>query len=126
MINNMNPEKYQFETPFDHIHDVNEFVLAARAAWMEENEIPAQPPPIDEEEAKEVAEDALMDYLLACLIGWIVMQEQVPIDSKERMTQIIESMIKALRGIQSSLPEDQETLKTALLHALRRQYIIRK
>jgi len=58
-----------------------------------------------------------MDYLSACLIGWIVMHEQVPIDSKERMTQIIESMIKALRGIQSSLPEDQEELKRGLLRS---------
>ena len=123
---NLNPENYKFETPFDHIHDVNEFVLAARAAWKEEYGRPPQPPPMDEEEAKEVMEDALMDYLFGCLIGWIVMEEQVPKDSKERMTQIIESMIKALRGIQSSLPEDQETLKTALLGALRRQYIIRK
>jgi hypothetical protein len=126
MINNMNPEKAQFETPFDYIHDVNEFVLAARAAWMEENEIPAERAPIDEEEAKEAEEDAAMDYLSACLIGWIVMHEQVPIDSKERMTQIIESMINVLRKIQSVLPEDQEELKSGLLQMLRGQYIIRK
>src|SRR5215467_2284645 len=127
MINNMNPEKYQFETPFDHIHGVNEFVLAARAAWMGENEIPAERAPIiDEEEAREAEEEAAMDYLAACLIGWIVMHEQVPIDSKERMTQIIESMINLLRKIQSFLPEDQEELKSGLLQMLRGQYIIRK
>src|SRR5215510_3043507 len=106
-----------FVTPFDHITDVNELVLAARADWAAKNDMPAAP--MDEE----TAEDAAMDFLLACLTGWIILREPVPIDSKERLTQIIESVIDGLRRIQSALPDDQETLKKELRHMLRRQLI---
>jgi hypothetical protein len=67
-----------------------------------------------------------MDYLYGCVAGWIALREQVPIDSRERITQIFESVISALRKIQSSMPEDQGELKRELLHLLRRQYIMRK
>jgi hypothetical protein len=118
MINDQNPRGAQFETPFDHIKDVNEFVLAARASWAEKNEVPAGQELLDD--------DAAMDYLLACVAGWIILREQVPIDSKERMTQIFESVINTLRKIQSFMPEDQAELRRDLLHLFRRQYIIRK
>jgi hypothetical protein len=118
MTNDQNPRGAQFETPFDHIKDVNEFVLAARAYWAERNKNP---------DWLELAdEDAAMDYLLGCVAGWIVLREQLPIDSKERVTQIFESVINALRKIQSSMPEDQAELRRDLLHLLRRQYIVRK
>jgi len=120
MTNDQNPRGAQFETPFDHIKDVNEFVLAARASLAEKNAMPAAP--MDED----TAEDAAMDYLLACIVGWIILREQVPIDSKERMTQIFESVINTLRKIQSYMPEDQGELKRDLLHMLRRQFIVRK
>jgi|SRR5215510_8030015 len=80
MTNDQIPRGYQFETPFDHIKDVNEFVLAARAYWAERNEAPAGEELLDD--------DAAMDYLSGCVAGWIVLREQVPIDSKERVTQI--------------------------------------
>jgi hypothetical protein len=118
MTNDQIPREYQFETPFDHIHDVNEFVLAGRAYWAERNKVPAGQELLDD--------DAAMDYLLGCVAGWIVLREQVPIDSKERVTQIFESVIDALRKIQSSMPEDQAELRRELLHLLRRQYIVRK
>jgi hypothetical protein len=57
-----------------------------------------------------------MNYLSGCVAGWIILYEQLPIDSKERMTQIIESVIDALRKLQSSMPEDQSELKRELLH----------
>jgi hypothetical protein len=39
MINEQKPGGCQFETPFDHIQDINELVLAARAYWAEKNEM---------------------------------------------------------------------------------------
>ena len=120
MINDQNPGGAQFETPFDHIQDVNEFVLAARASLAEKNAMPAAP--MDED----TADDAAMDFLLVVLAAWIILREAVPVDSKERLTQIIESVITALRRIQSTLPDDQAELKRELLHLLRRQFIIRK
>jgi hypothetical protein len=118
MTNDQIPKGPQFETPFDHIKDVNEFVLAARAAWAEKNKVPAGQELLDD--------DAAMDYLLVCVANWIILREQVPIDSKERMSQIFESVINTLRKLQSFMPEDQEELRRDLLHLLRRQYIIRK
>lgn len=120
MINSNNPQQAGFETPFDHIQDVNELVLAARAAWAEKNAMPAAPMDEDAEE------DAALDFLLALLAGWIILREPVPVDSKERLTQIIDSMIDGLRRIQSALPDDRETLKKELRHMLRRQLVSRK
>jgi len=118
MINEQKPGGCQFETPFDHIQDVNEYVLAARTYYAERNKNPAWLEPADE--------DTAMDYLAGCVAGWIILREQLPIDSRERMTQIIESVIDALRKLQSSMPEDQAELKRELLHLLRRQFIVRK
>jgi|SRR5215813_4001474 len=115
MMNSNNPGKAQFETPFDHITDVNELVLAARADWAEKNAMPSAP--MDEE----TAEDALMDILAACLTSWIIIHGQVPVDSKERLTEIIESMIDALRKMQALLPDDPETFKQELRLMLRRR-----
>jgi hypothetical protein len=120
MINSINPRQGQFKTPFDHITDVNEFVLAARAAWAEQNAMPATP--MDEE----TAEDAAMDFLCAVLVRWIILREPVPVDSRERLTQVIDSMIAALRRLQAALPEDEAELKRELLHLLRRQFAIQK
>ena len=119
MTNDQNPRGAKFETPFDHIQDVNELVLAARADWAEKNEVPA---PMDEA----TAEDAAMDLIIAILAGWIILREPVPVDSKERLTQIIESIIEGLRRIQSALPDDRETFKKELRHMLRRQLVSRK
>src|SRR5262245_6457816 len=113
MMNDQKPGGAQFVTPFDHIQDVNDFVLAARAHWAERNKNPAWLEPADE--------DTAMDYLAGCVAGWIILREQVPIDSKERMTQIFESVIDVLRKLQSSMPEDQAELKREILHLLRRQ-----
>ena len=118
MTNDQNPKGPQFETPFDHIKDVNEFILAARAAWAEKNKVTPGQELLDD--------DAAMDYLSVCVANWIILREQVPIDSKERMSQIFESVINTLRKLQSFLPEDQEELRRDLLHLFRRQYIIRK
>jgi hypothetical protein len=76
--------------------------------------------------ANPLDEDAAMDFLFSCVAGWIIMREPVPIDRKERMTQIFESMINALRKIQSSMPEDEANLKRELLRLFRRQFIVRK
>ena len=108
-----------FVTPFDHITDVNELVLAARADWAAKNDMPAEP--MDEE----TAEDALMDLLYLCLGHWIIVHAQVPVDSKERVTEVIESMIAALRKLQATLPDDPETVKEDLRRLLRRQLISR-
>jgi len=119
-MNYQKPEGFQFETPFDHIQDVNEFVLAARAYWAEKN---AMSPELMDDDTED---DAAMDFILALLASWIILREPVPVDSKERLTQIIESVITALRRIQSALPDDQAELKRELLHLLRRQFIVRK
>jgi hypothetical protein len=120
MINSNNPQQAGFETPFDHIEDVNELVLAARAAWAEQNEMPATP--MDEESA----EDTALDFVFALLAGWIILREPVPVDSKERLTQIIDSVIAGLRRIQSAMPDDREAFKKELRHMLRRQLVSRK
>ena len=120
MINSVNPRQGQIETPFDHIEDVNELILAARAAL---NITPAVPM---DEEAQDAEEDAAMDLLGAALSRWIILLEPVPVDSKERLTQITESMIDCLRRIQSLLPDHPETLKKDLRHMLRRQLAGRK
>src|SRR5262245_37891913 len=99
--------KAGFEIPFDHIHDVNEFILAAHA-FREESV------PLD----KDVAMDAAMDFALSFIANWIIMCEQPPVDSKERVTQVIESIIDTLRRIQSLWPDDQEEHKKELLHLL--------
>jgi len=109
-----------FKTPFDHITDVNEFVLAARAAWIEQDAMPATP--LDEE----ASEDAAMDVLCAFLVGWIILREPLPVDSRERLAQVIDSIIAALRRLQALLPEDEGELKRALLSLLRRQFAIPK
>ena len=119
MTNSNNPRQGQFETPFDHIHDVNELVLAARADWIAKSANPAVPM------NEETAEDAAMDFVFSLLTGWIIMRAQPPIDSKERMTQIIDEVVGALRRIQSALPEDQAELRRDLLHMLRRQLVRR-
>jgi hypothetical protein len=120
MINDQKPRGCQFETPFDHIQDVNELVLAARAYWAEKNEM--SPELMDDD----TADDTAMDFLLALLAGWIILREPVPVDSKERLTQIIEAVITALLRIQSALPDDQAELKKELRHMLRRQLVSRK
>jgi len=117
-MNRDNPQQAQFETPFDQIDDVNELILAARAAWPEMDLTPAAPM---DKDAVEVADDAMMDILSSVLTAWIIMREPVPVDSKERLTQVIDSMIDLLRRIQSILPDDPETLKKDLCHMLRRQ-----
>ena len=109
----INHKKVGFETPFDHIHDVIELILAARSFMAERDQISY---PLDEDTAM----DAAMDFAASLIAHWILIYEQPPIDSKERLTQIIESMIDGLRRIQSLLPDDQEEHKKELLHLITR------
>ena len=78
--------------------------------------------PLDEE----ASEDAAMDVLCAFLVGWIILREPLPVDSRERLAQVIDSIIAALRRLQALLPEDEAELKRELLHLLRRQFAIPK
>lgn len=113
MINDQNLRG--FETPFDHIQDVNELVLAARAHWAAKNEMSP------ELRNDKWLDDTTMDFAAALLAAWIILHEPVPVESKERLTQIIERVITCLRKIQSSSPDDPETFKKELRHMLRRQ-----
>src|SRR5262245_49901134 len=99
--------KAGFEIPFDHIHDVNEFILAAHAVCKKSVHLD-----------KDVAIDVAIDFTLSVISNWIIMCEQPPVDSKERVTQVIESIIDTLRRIQSLWPDDQEEHKKELLHLL--------
>ena len=99
-----------FETPFDHIQDVNELVLAARARLGEE----------DERSPEELNYD-VMDFSSALIANWIILYEPLPVDTKERFGQIIERLIIGLRKLLSTAPDDPETFKKELRHLLRCQ-----
>src|SRR5262249_58178267 len=87
-----------FVTPFDHITDVNELVLAARADWAAKNAMPSAP--MDEE----TAEDALMDILAACLTSWIIIMGKFPVHRRERLTENFNSLFNPLLKIQPPFP----------------------
>src|SRR5262245_39002394 len=106
-------KKLGFKTPFDHIHDVNEYISAARSFLEEKNQISI---PVDE--------DAAMDIASSFIVEWILLVGQPPVDSKERVTQIIESICDTLHRLGSLLPDDPEEVKKELLRLLRGQVSI--
>jgi hypothetical protein len=110
-----NRKIYQFETPFDHIQDINELVLAARAQLAGK----------DERSPDELSYD-VMDFASALIANWIILREPVPVDTKERFGQIIERVIICLQKLLSYAPDDPETFKKELRHLLRCQLISRE
>ena len=102
-MSNNNPEKIEWETRFRNAQDVNELIRIARSAWAETKQAPAELIPLDE--------DAAMDLVSGYVSNWILMCERLPVDSKERVTQAVESLIDALRRLQSAFPDDPEELK---------------
>jgi len=111
-----NSGQSDLENQYRNAKDVNELIKIFRNGHIELNQLSADSIPLDD--------DAASDVMTGFISTWILLCGQLPIDSREKLNEAVQSLIDWLYKFQSHLLSDPSfNLNKDLLHMLKRALI---
>ena len=111
-----NTGQSDLENQYRNAKDVNELISIFRNNHIEINHLSADSIPLDD--------DAAFDVISGFICSWILLCGQLPIDSREKLNEAVQSLIDYLYKFQSHLLSDPSfNIDKDLLHLLKRVLI---